>query len=110
MKSSFGRSFSTAATILLLALTVLGASFQLLVREYLTETTISGLRSDADAIAKLAAAYSIEGSLSSREFLLNLDVASQVTDADIVICDRSGQVVLCSDALSGCEHQGLRLN
>ena len=89
MKSSFGRSFSTAATILLLALTVLGASFQLLVREYLTETTISGLRSDADAIAKLAAAYSIEGSLSSREFLLNLDVASQVTDADIVICDLS---------------------
>ena len=110
MKSSFGRSFSTVATILLLALTVLGASFQLLVKEYLTETTIAGLRSDADAIANLAAAYSIEGSLSSREFLLNLDVASQVSEADIVICDNSGQVVLCSDALSGCEHQGLRLN
>ena len=65
MKSSFGRSFSTVATILLLALTVLGASFQMLVKEYLTETTVSDLRSDADAIAKLAAAYSIEGSLSS---------------------------------------------
>ena len=33
MKSSFGRSFSTVATILLLALTVLGASFQMLVKE-----------------------------------------------------------------------------
>ena len=31
MRTSFGRSFSTIATILLLALTVLGASFQLLV-------------------------------------------------------------------------------
>ena len=31
MKSSFSRSFSTVAMILLLALTVLGASFQLLV-------------------------------------------------------------------------------
>jgi len=110
MKSSFGRSFSTVAIILLLALTVLGASFQMLVRQYLTESTVSGLRSDADAIANLAAAYSIDGSLTSREFLLNLDVASQVSDADVVICDEKGRVILCSDALSGCEHQGMRLN
>jgi len=110
MKSSFGRSFSTIATILLLALTVLGASFQLLVKEYLTENTLAGLRSDAEAISKLAAAYSIEGRLTSRDFLLNLDVASQVTDADVVICDQEGRVILCSDALMGCEHQGLQLN
>jgi len=110
MKSSFGRSFSTIATILLLALTVLGASFQLLVKEYLTENTLAGLRSDAEAISKLAAAYSIEGRLTSRDFLLNLDVASQVTDADVVICDQGGRVILCSDALMGCEHQGLQLN
>ncbi len=110
MKSSFSRSFSTVATILLLSLTVLGASFQMLVEEYLTENTMEDLHQDASAIANLAAAYSIDGRLTSREFLLNLDIASQVSDSDVVICDENGRVVLCSDAIAGCEHQGMKLN
>ena len=110
MKSSFSRNFSTAATILLLALTILGASFQLQVKKYLTETTVSDLQQDAAVIANLAAAYSFDGSLTNREFLVNLDIAAQLTDADAVICDSQGNVVLCSDALSGCEHQGLQVN
>ena len=105
MRTSFGRSFSTIATILLLTLTVLGASFQMLVKDYLTENTMAGLKQDAEIIANLAAAYSLDGSLSNRDFLLNLDVASQVSDADAVIFDVDGTVVLCSDALLGCRHQ-----
>ena len=110
MKTSFSRSFSTAALILLLALTLLGASFQLQVKEFMTQGTITGLQQDADVVANLAAAYTLDGSLNSREFLLNLDVVSQVTDADIVICDSDGFVVLCSSRLTGCEHEGLQLN
>ena len=110
MKTSFSRNFSTAASILLLALFVLGASFQMLVKEYLTETTVSGLRNDAQILSNLAVSYAIDGQLSSREFLLNLDVASQVSDSDAIICDASGKVILCSDALFGCQHQGLRVD
>ena len=110
MKTSYSRSFSTIAAILLLALTVLGASFQLLVKDFLTDTTVSGLQQDAAVIADLAAAYSLDGSLSSREFLLNLDVASKVSDSDAVICDANGRVIFCSDGLLGCEHQGMQLN
>ena len=110
MKSSFSRSFTTAAAILLIALTILGASFQLQVKEYLTDSTVSGLQQDAEVIAELAAAYSVDGKLISREFLLNLDVASRVTGSDAVICDRQGYIILCSDTLTGCEHQGLQLN
>ena len=110
MKTTFGRTFSTAAAILLLALLVLGASFQSQVRDYLTETTMADMQKDAKVISDLAAAYSIDGSLSSRDFLLNLDIASQVSDSDAVICDVKGRVILCSDALSGCEHQGLQVN
>ncbi len=110
MKSSFSRNFTTAALILLLALTVLGASFQFQVTEYLTETSVSGLQKDAEVIADLAASYSVEGQLDSRAFLLNLDVISQVSHADAVICDRDGYVILCSHFRSGCQHQGLQLN
>ena len=110
MKSAFSRTFSTAATILLLALLLLGATFQYLVQDFLTEQSISKLEHDADIIANLAAAYSIDGSLTSRDFLLNLDVASRVSDADAVICSTKGEVLLCSDALFGCEHQGMFLD
>ena len=110
MKSTFSRTFSTAASILLLALLLLGTSFSYLVKNYLTETTVSNLQQDASVIADLAASYSIDGSLTSRDFLLNLDIATRVSDSDAVICDGSGRVILCSDALTGCEHQGLRVN
>ena len=94
MKSTYGRNFTTVAMILLLALTVLGASFQMLVKNYLTENALTGLRTDAEAIAKLTAAWSADGGLSSRGLLLNLDVASQMSDADVVICNGAGRVVL----------------
>ena len=107
MKTTFGRTFSTAATILLLALLLLGATFQYLVQEFLTKNTISELQNDAELISNLAAAYSIDGSLTSRDFLLNLDVAAKVSGSDAVICSPQGEVLLCSDALFGCEHQGM---
>lgn len=110
MKSTFGRNFSTAATILLLALAILGASFQIQVKDYLEETTIARLQTDAGVIADLAASYSVEGPMENRSFLLNLDVISQISNADAVICDAEGYVILCSHARSGCDHEGLQLN
>ena len=110
MKSSFSRSFSTAAAILLIALTILGASFQLQVNNYLSESTVSGLQQDANVMANLASAYSYDGSLISQDFLLNLDVVSRVTDADMIICDKNGSILLCSDALMGCDHNGVTFN
>ncbi len=110
MKSSFGRSFFTAATILLLALVILGTSFQLQVNHYMESTTVTGLHHDAAIISNLAAAYSMDGHLSSRDLLLNLDIVSQVTDADVIICDDRGYIILCSDALTGCDHDGWQVN
>ena len=110
MKSSFSRNFFTAAAILLLALTVLGASFQLQVQRYMESTTVTGLQQNAAVIANLAAAYSAENNLSSRELLLNLDVVSQVTDADVVVCDAEGYIMICSEALTGCNHEGMQVN
>ena len=110
MKTSFSRSFFTAATILLLALSILGAAFQMQVNRYMEDSTVTGLQQDSAVIANLAAAYSLDGKLTSKELLLNLDIISQVTDADVVICDRNGYIILCSDALSGCDHEGWQVN
>ena len=110
MKTSFSRNFSTTAAILLLSLIILFASFQILAKDYLTETTIADLQHDANFIAELASSYAIDNSLTSREFLLNLDVASRISDSDTVICDTEGRVIQCSNALVGSHWKGLRLN
>ena len=110
MKSSFSRSFSTIATILLLALTVLGASFQIQVDHFLEDTTVSQLTKDAEVLANLASAYGMEDNLTSRELMLNLDVVSQITNADVLICDNQGFIILCSGNLTSCDYDGWQIN
>ena len=110
MKSSFSRSFSTIATILLLALTVLGASFQIQVDHFLEDTTVSQLTQDAEVLANLASAYGMEDNLTGRELMLNLDVVSQITNADVLICDNQGFIILCSGNLTSCDYDGWQIN
>ena len=110
MKSTFSRTFYPAAIILLAALLLVGASFQLLVKNYLTKKTIEDLKSDCQIIADLASAYYTAESLSSRNFLINLSVAGKISDADAVICDTDGRLLLCSDAPLGCAHHGMHIS
>ena len=110
MKTTFSRTFSTLVIVLLLALILVGISFQALVKNYLTKTVVSELQQNSTAISELASAYSAGGTFLNREFMVNLDVASQVSGADAVIFNSLGQVVLCSDALTGCHHQGLMVD
>ena len=106
MRSTFSRTFFPAAMLMLVALLVVGISFQLLVKSYLVSEAYEELENDGNAIAVLASAYYAEGSLSTRSFMDNLYVASQVSEADAVIFDDKGKLILCSDAPLGCEHQG----
>ncbi|MCR3600452.1 hypothetical protein K0B41_23715, partial [Salmonella enterica subsp. enterica serovar Mbandaka] len=110
MKSTQGRTFFTTALIFLLALLVLGMSMQLLVRDYLTDAAFEKLDNNSDALSRLAASYYADGSLSSMQFLMNLDLIATVSDMDAVICGSSGQIVICSDFAEGCNHQELTLN
>ena len=110
MKTSFGRIFYAAALILLMALTMLGASFQQLVKDYLTETTFARLDKDSQVISHLASSYAAGDDTSSQDFLLNLDVAASLSDSDIIICNAQGKVILCSDSPFGCKHMKLQVN
>ena len=110
MKTTFSRTFTTTVMILFLALILVGASFQALVEDYLTDSAVTDLQKNSNAIASLASAYCSEGSLLNRDFMVNLDVASRVSGTDTIIFDADGRVMLCSEVLTGCSHHGLRLN
>ena len=110
MKTTFSRTFTAAAVILLAATLLIGISFQLLVRQFLTKQTVDGLKNDGECIAELVLAYGADTYMSGRDFHIALSTASRVSGADAVICDATGRLVLCADAPLGCEHTGLMLD
>ncbi len=110
MKTAFSRTFFMAAIILLAAILLVGASFQLLVRQLMARQTEKALLDDCATIASLASAYYGEGSMSTQAFFVNLSIATQVSGADAVICDSRGKLLLCSDSPMGCPHQGMVLS
>ena len=107
MKTTFSRTFFPAAMILLAALLLVGASLQILVQRHLTRRIEADLQEDCATIASLAAAYYAQGTVSPQDFFVNLSIATRVSNADAVICDSQGRLVLCSDAPMGCRHQGM---
>lgn len=109
MKSYFFRTFIPGILLLLAALLLVGTSFQFLVRNYLQKQTLEDLEADCNVLVRLSAAYFAEGSMSGHDFLVNLSLVSQVSDAHAVICNANGQILLCSDAPMGCKHQGLQV-
>ena len=110
MKTTFSRFFFTTAIILLLSLIVVGTTFQVLVEDYLAESAIDELQQNSIAIANLASAYSAEGPMINRDFMVNLDITAQLSGSDVLVCDARGVVVLCSDSVTGCDHQHLRVD
>ena len=110
MKTTFSRTFSSAVIILLLSLILVGTSFQALVEDYLAESAIAELQRNSTAVANLASAYSAEGPMINRDFMVNLDIISQVSGSDVLVCDERGVVILCSDSVTGCDHHHLRVD
>ena len=110
MKTTYSRTFFAAMIILLLALAVVGVFLRALLEDYLEDTAFDRLDDVGVTITELAEAYHAEGSLNNMDLLVDLDIAGQVSEADAVICDSNGQIILCSEATLQCEHQGLAVS
>ncbi|MBR5021723.1 MAG: HAMP domain-containing histidine kinase [Oscillospiraceae bacterium] len=110
MRSTFIRTFFLTAVVVLVALLVVGAVFQFVVRDLFTRQVQKELIDNCNTVAGLASAHYGQGSLPTREFFVDLSIATQVSGADAVICDSRGNLLLCSDSPMGCEHQGMVLS
>ena len=107
MKTTFSRTFFPAAIVLLAALALVGLSFQFLARNYMENRSMERLQTGAQTVSDVAAAYYTEEYGSEMDFYINLSVAATAAGADMVICDATGKLVLCSDSPLGCTHQGM---
>ncbi len=109
MRSAFSRSLIPAALVLMAALLLVGAAFQVLVKNYLTKKAMDELNNNCAVICDLVLAYHSSGTINSGDFLLNLSLSEKLSDTDALICDASGTLLFCSDSPMGCEHQGMRI-
>ncbi len=104
--SNHGRIYYAVLFILLPAL-LLGAALRFFVQDYLKDSAYARLEHHAQVLAELTSAYYNENAMSNMQFSINLDLTSQVSQSDAVICDEDGTIVLCSDSPTGCSHRGL---
>ena len=109
VRSSFSRFFYPFAFILLAALIIVGVFFLQLAGRFLDKQTEENLKNDCSAIAQVAGAYIDGDGFTDSSFLIDLSVAAKISQANAVICDEEGILLVCSDAPLGCTHQGLRV-
>ena len=107
MKTIYRRFLIPAALVLLCALLLVAAVFQYQAMAQLRHNNYSNLEAAADTIAQLASAYYGEGSLESDQFYVSVTAASRAANAQTVICDAQGRLVLCSESPYGCTHRGM---
>lgn len=109
MKSSCSRNVLIAILIVLPAL-LLGTALRALAQDYLTNSAFRQLKNNSQVLSDLAYAYYADGKMTNMQFLINLDLASEISGADAVISDREGYIVACSNSTNGCDHQGLKIS
>ena len=106
MRTMQGRTLLTTMIIFLLALLVLGVALQASVRDYLTDAAFERLDNDSKVLSELAEAYYTDSTLTSTQFLLNLELTARISYMDAIICDSKGRIVQCSEAPTYCVHLG----
>ncbi len=109
MKTVHSRTYYAVIYILLPAL-LLGVALRFLVQDHLKKESFADLDNHAQVITELTAAYYTEGSFSNMEMIINLNLSSQVTQADVLICDTDGSILLCSDSPTSCTHRNLSVS
>ena len=107
MKTTFSRTLFSLAAILVAALLIVGIAFQFLVRDYMEKHALESLKDDCAALTEVAAAYYQRDAIASKDFLINLSVLAKISDADVVICDAAGRLVVCSEDPFRCQHKNL---
>ena len=91
----YWRQLFMTAGIVFVTLFLLGASFFLLSYNYARQERVEELRSRADVVARLSAAYLRNSVFSSHEEFQELaSFGASVSDVDFLICDLEGRALL----------------
>ncbi len=91
----YWQNFSLTAGIVMLTLTLLGASFFALSYAYAVDERSEEMAQKAEVVARLVASYTASG--DARDMREMAGVAASMTDVDFLICNTDGSVLLTTD-------------
>ena len=107
MKSAFVRQMGLTVALILLTVVFLGSAFHFTITPYLETEKSKTLAGNAHSIAALTRAYGTAADLEhSWDFAMSMNLASRVSNADAVVCDTHGRVLVCACETLFCEHLG----
>jgi signal transduction histidine kinase len=99
-RTIYWQNFLLTAGVVLLTLLLLGASFFALSYNYTRNEREADMRAKAEVVSRMVSAYVNGGSLAGMQQLASF--AASVTNAEFLICNLQGNVLLTSDpALEG---------
>jgi sensor histidine kinase regulating citrate/malate metabolism len=97
-KGLYWRTLFVTVGMVLLTLTLLGASFFSLSYNYARQQRTGDLEGKARVVASFSAGYLEKNAFSTEEEFQQLtSFAASVSDVDFLICDTAGQVLLTTD-------------
>ena len=105
MGGSNGRTVRIMVVAFLVILLLAGVVVRHVIRENLTQSALSELDNSSMILSHLAAAYYADGTMTNMQFIINLDLVSRTSGVDVLVCNESGKILLCSDSPTGCIHQ-----
>ena len=105
MRSAFFRQMAIITALLLLTLTTLGLVLRFAFGTYLGNQREQTLSESMDSAVQLTRAYGDMDSLKDNwDYQMSLNLAARVSGLDMVLCDRSGSVVVCACGAFACSH------
>ena len=105
MSGSNSRTLRVLVIAFLVILLVVGIGIRSVTIKNITNSAFQDLEKNSLVLSQLAAAYYADGTIANMQFFINMDLASRVTGADVLICNTEGRIILCSDSPTGCVHQ-----
>lgn len=106
MKRTFSRQLTLTLSLVLAAMLLLSASFQILFYRYMAQTRRTDLTETASAMADMASILSEDGYATQVLLRVELNYTARTTGEDVLLLSTDGAVVACSDGQQRCEHLG----
>ena len=106
MRSTYFRHFFASATLAVISFLILGMSFTLLSRNFLLDERRVAMETSVQEVSRAAVAFAENGDLASWDLRMMITTMARGTGNNIMIVDRGGMVVGCSDRQLLCPHLG----
>lgn len=106
MRTTFSKQLGLTAGMILLSFVLLGCSFTSLFYNYMLREQKSSLSTNAQAVSDFMSTEASLTNVYDWDLRMSVTYGADVSDTDVLICDNTGRVTMCSCEHLACQHLG----